>query len=69
MRLRQTLLDCTDPHQLAEFHRQLLGWPYRPGDEAPAPGEPDPNGDDWDTFSRKSGRGSMCCDLRLGKIS
>jgi hypothetical protein len=47
MRLVQTVLDCTNPRELAEFYRQLLGWPYRPGDEPPAPGEPDPNGDDW----------------------
>jgi catechol 2,3-dioxygenase-like lactoylglutathione lyase family enzyme len=47
MRLRQTVIDCTNPRETAEFYRQLLGWPYRPGDEPPAPGEPDPNGDDW----------------------
>jgi hypothetical protein len=45
--LRQTVLDTTDPRGLAEFYRLLLGWSYRPGDEAPAPGEPDPNGADW----------------------
>ena len=33
--------------ELAEFYRQLLGWQYRPGDEPPAPGEPDPAGQDW----------------------
>jgi hypothetical protein len=44
---RQTVLDTTDARGLAEFYRQLLGWSYRPGDEAPAPGEPDPNGADW----------------------
>jgi hypothetical protein len=32
---------------LAEFYRQLLGFRYRPGDEPPAPGEPDPLGQDW----------------------
>jgi hypothetical protein len=45
--LRQTVLDTTDARGLAEFYRLLLGWSYRPGDEAPAPGEPDPNGADW----------------------
>jgi catechol 2,3-dioxygenase-like lactoylglutathione lyase family enzyme len=45
--LRQTVLDTTDARGLAEFYRQLLGWPYRPGDEAPPPGEPDPDGADW----------------------
>jgi len=45
--LRQVVLDGTDVRQLAEFYRQLLGWPYRPGDEPPATGEPDPQGEDW----------------------
>jgi catechol 2,3-dioxygenase-like lactoylglutathione lyase family enzyme len=46
-RLRQVVLDTTDARGLAEFYRQLLGWPYRPGDEMPPPGEPDPDGADW----------------------
>lgn len=46
-RVVQTVLDTTDPRGLAEFYRELLGLEYRPGDEPPAPGEPDPNGDDW----------------------
>ena len=46
-RVVQTVLDTTDPRGLAEFYRELLGLAYRPGDEPPAPGEPDPNGDDW----------------------
>jgi catechol 2,3-dioxygenase-like lactoylglutathione lyase family enzyme len=41
------VLDCTDARVLAEFYRQLLGFRYRPGDEPPAPGEPDPRGQDW----------------------
>jgi catechol 2,3-dioxygenase-like lactoylglutathione lyase family enzyme len=45
--LRQVVLDCTDARALAEFYRQLLGFQYRPGDEPPAPGEPDPNGQEW----------------------
>ena len=45
--LRQVVLDCTDPRQLAEFYRRLLGWRYRPGDEPPAPGDPEPEGRDW----------------------
>jgi hypothetical protein len=32
----QTVLDCTDARELAEFYRQLLGNRYRPGDE-PSP--------------------------------
>lgn len=45
--LRQVVLDTTDARALAEFYRQLLGYDYRPGDEPPAPGEPDPAGHDW----------------------
>jgi len=42
-----TVLDTTDPRAVAEFYRDLLGWTYRSGDEPPAPGEPDPQGQDW----------------------
>ena len=45
--LRQVVLDCTDARLLAEFYRQLLGLRYRPGDEPPAAGEPDPRGQEW----------------------
>lgn len=45
--LLQVVLDCTDARELAEFYRQLLGLRYRPGDEPPAIGEPDPQGRDW----------------------
>jgi catechol 2,3-dioxygenase-like lactoylglutathione lyase family enzyme len=45
--LRQVALDCTDARLLAEFYRQLLGFRYRPGDEPPAAGEPDPMGQEW----------------------
>jgi len=44
---RQVVLDSTDARALAEFYRQLLGLAYRPGDEPPAAGEPDPRGRDW----------------------
>lgn len=40
-------VDCPDPRALAEFYRELLGYTYRPGDEPPADGEPDPRGADW----------------------
>jgi len=43
--LGQVVLDTTDPRTLAEFYRQLLGFSYRPGDEPPPAGEPDPQ--DW----------------------
>ena len=46
-RIRQVVLDTEDARALAEFYRQLFGLTYRPGDEPPAPGEPDPNGTDW----------------------
>ncbi len=46
-RLVQPVLDCLDARRLAEFYRQLLGLAYRPGDEAPEPGRPDPRGDEW----------------------
>jgi catechol 2,3-dioxygenase-like lactoylglutathione lyase family enzyme len=44
--LVQVVLDGTDVRRLAEFYRQLLGFRYRPGDEPPAAGEPDPE-KDW----------------------
>jgi hypothetical protein len=47
MRLVQTVLDTTNPRQLAEFYRQLLGWSYPPDHEPPPAGQPDPDGDDW----------------------
>ncbi len=37
----QTVLDCTDARELAEFYRQLLGFKYRPGHEPPSDGRPD----------------------------
>jgi catechol 2,3-dioxygenase-like lactoylglutathione lyase family enzyme len=46
-KIRQVVLDCTDARRLAEFYRQLLGLRYRPGDEPPASGAPDPAGQDW----------------------
>jgi catechol 2,3-dioxygenase-like lactoylglutathione lyase family enzyme len=45
--IRSIVLDCEDARVLAEFYRQLFGLTYRPGDEPPPPGEPDPNGQDW----------------------
>ena len=44
---RQVVLDSTDARALAEFYRRLLGFTYRPGDEPPAAGGPDPRGQDW----------------------
>src|SRR5688500_17167708 len=45
--LVQVVLDGTDARALAEFYRQLLGFQYRPGDEPPEDGQPDPKGQDW----------------------
>jgi hypothetical protein len=45
--LRQVVLDCEDARALAEFYRQLLGFQYRPGDEPPADGRTDTNGQEW----------------------
>lgn len=53
--IRQVVLDTTDPRGLAEFYRELFGLTYRDGDEPPAPGEPDPNGDDWLVLRNKDG--------------
>jgi catechol 2,3-dioxygenase-like lactoylglutathione lyase family enzyme len=41
-RYLQVVLDCTNPRELAEFYRQLLGFIYRDGHE-----QVDPAGDDW----------------------
>ena len=43
--LLDTVLDCTNARELAEFYRQLLGLRYRSGDEQPTDGTPD--GADW----------------------
>jgi hypothetical protein len=45
--IRQVVLDTTDARGLAEFYRRLFGLTYRPGDEPPPSGEPDPRGADW----------------------
>jgi catechol 2,3-dioxygenase-like lactoylglutathione lyase family enzyme len=56
-RFRQVVLDCPDARTLAEFYRQLLGLQYRPGDEPPGAGEPDPQGQDWLVLRNPSGAG------------
>jgi catechol 2,3-dioxygenase-like lactoylglutathione lyase family enzyme len=55
-RLRQVVLDALDARALAEFYRELLGLAYRPGDERPADGAPDPRGSDW--LVLRDGRGT-----------
>jgi len=54
--LRQVVLDSTDARALAEFYRGLLGLRYRPGDEPPAVGEPDPQAHDWLVLQGRDGR-------------
>jgi catechol 2,3-dioxygenase-like lactoylglutathione lyase family enzyme len=57
--LRQTVLDAPDARALAEFYRQLLGWRYRPGDEAPPAGQPDPAAQDWLVLHDPAGPGRL----------
>jgi catechol 2,3-dioxygenase-like lactoylglutathione lyase family enzyme len=45
--LRAVAVDATDARAVAEFWRELLGYTYRTGDEAPPPGQPDPKAEDW----------------------
>jgi glyoxalase superfamily protein len=56
---RQVVLDSTDARALAEFYRRLLGLAYRPGDEPPADGEPDPQGQDWLVLQDGAGSGRI----------
>ena len=53
---RQVVLDTTDARLLAEFYRRLLELTYRPGDEPPAAGAPDPQGQDWLVLQQADGR-------------
>jgi hypothetical protein len=54
--VRQVVLDCPNARVLAEFYRSLFGLHYRPGDEPPPRGEPDPNGEDWLVLRDPGGR-------------
>jgi len=53
--LRHVVLDSTDARGLAEFYRELLGYGYRAGDEAPPAGEDDPRGRDYIVIAHQSG--------------
>jgi catechol 2,3-dioxygenase-like lactoylglutathione lyase family enzyme len=57
----QTVLDCTDARALAEFYRQLLGFQYRPGDEAPTNGQPDEA--DWLVLRDSNGTNRLAFQL------
>lgn len=55
--LLQTVLDTTDVRALAEFYRELLGLPYRPGDEPPTDGTRDDA--DWLVLDDAGGVGRL----------
>jgi hypothetical protein len=57
--LRAVAIDATNARDVAEFWRQLLGYSYRPGDEAPLPGEPDPKGEDWVVLTDQEGQARL----------
>ena len=57
--LRAVVLDATDARQVAEFYRQLLGYSYRPGDEPPPAGDPDPHGEDWLVLRDRTGEARL----------
>ena len=57
--LRSVVLDTTDARGLAEFYRELLGYSYRAGDEAPPPGDPDPKSADWLVLFAPDRRGRL----------
>jgi len=57
--LRQVVLDTTDVRTLAEYYRRLLDLQYRPGDEPPAAGEPDPLGADWLVLRQRDGSSAL----------
>ena len=58
--LCQTVLDTTDVRGLAEFWRELLGWSYRPGDEAPTEG---PDEVDWLVLRNPAGGTQLAFQL------
>jgi catechol 2,3-dioxygenase-like lactoylglutathione lyase family enzyme len=57
--LRAVALDATNSRAVAEFYRELLGYDYRPGDEAPPPGQPDPQGEDWLVLRDRTGEARL----------
>jgi hypothetical protein len=57
--IRQVVLDTTDARELAEFYRELFGLRYRPGDEPPPDGDPDPRGRDWLVLRHVDGRSAL----------
>ncbi len=57
--LRAVALDATNAREVADFYRELLGYTYRPGDEAPPPGQPDPKGADWLVLRDRTGEARL----------
>jgi catechol 2,3-dioxygenase-like lactoylglutathione lyase family enzyme len=53
--LRAIAIDATNARTVAEFWRELLGFLYRSGDEAPPLGQPDLKGDDWLVLTDRAG--------------
>lgn len=53
MELLHVAIDATEPREVAEFWRELLGLVYRPGDEAPTDG---PDDADWLVLTHPDGR-------------
>jgi catechol 2,3-dioxygenase-like lactoylglutathione lyase family enzyme len=53
--LRAVAIDATNARAVAEFWRELLGFVYRSGDEAPPPGQPDLRGGDWLVLTDRAG--------------
>jgi catechol 2,3-dioxygenase-like lactoylglutathione lyase family enzyme len=66
--IRQVVLDCPDARALAEFYRQLFGLTYRPGDEPPPAGEPDPNGQDWLVLRNPNGGNGLAFQQVAGLL-
>ncbi|MGI9053208.1 MAG: VOC family protein [Ilumatobacteraceae bacterium] len=57
--LRTVVLDALDARPVAEFNRELLGYVYRSGDEAPPPGRADPRGEDWLVLRDRTGEARL----------
>lgn len=68
-RLQSIVLDTTDARGLAEFYRQLLGYQYRPGDERPAQGQPDPAGGDWLVLVDPSAAGTRLAFQQVDELA
>ena len=68
-RLQSVVLDAIDARGLAEFYRELLGYRYRPGDEPPPAGRPDPAGADWLVLVDPSGGGARLAFQQVSDLA